>query len=244
MASPARRRITMPDGTALWTAARYAEAAGSPDWDGKCCAERKNGGGRCRGNAMTGQIVCRLHGGQSEQARAGAAGRLHQVAIRGQVADMLDKYEELVPDGMDPLTGLLEVVTRTWLMVRVYGDLVAGLATHSTAEVELVQVGEGRTATDVTITEPALIDPNHLGDLRTNPLVRDYREWIAAHAKACKLALDAGVEERQVRLAEQQAQGIVTAVQAALDALELTPEQADKAPAVVANLLSAVAGEG
>lgn len=155
---------------------------------------------------------------------------------------MLAKYEELVPDGMDPLTGLLEVVTRTWLMVRVYGDLVAELQTDSTARVDLVEVGN-KVATEVTITKPALVDPNHLGDLRSSPLVREYFTWLSEHARVCKLALDAGVEERQVRLAEQQAQSIVTAVQAALDALELTPEQAAKAPDVIASLLRAVAGE-
>lgn len=239
----AKRTITLPDGTKLATTAAYAHLAESPDWDGKCCSATK-AGKRCGQPAMRGQIVCKMHGGKTPKALAAASNRLHRAAIRGQIGDMLAQYEELVPDGMDPLTGLLEVVTRTWLMARVYGDLVAELASHTTATVERVPQEKGAPYTDVRVTEAAVVDPDHLGDLRTHPLVDDYRRWLSEHARACKLALDAGVEERQIQLAERQARNIVSAVQAALDALELTAEQAAKAPQVVANLLRAVAGGG
>jgi len=124
----------------------------------------------------------------------------------------------------------------------VYGDLVAELRTDLTALVEHAETTIGSHYVDVLITEPALADPDPAGGLATHPYVAEYHKWTTEHARACKLALDAGVEERRVRLAEHQAQGVVTAVQAAMNALDLLPEQSARAPQVIANLLRAIAG--
>ncbi|MBK5223869.1 MAG: hypothetical protein JJE52_13560 [Acidimicrobiia bacterium] len=98
--------------------------------------------------------------------------------------------------------------------------------------------------TDIVVTEPALIDPSHLGDMKINPLVVEYRAWTSEHAKACKLALDAGVDAKLVQLAQSEAQNVAKSVMAAINDLDLTPEQAAKAPQVIANILRAITGEG
>lgn len=85
-------------------------------------AHSKQSGVACKRPPHPGAAVCTTHG-LNGRARANAANRLHRAAIDGQVGQMLAQYKELIPDGMDPLTGLLAVVSRTWLMMRVYGDL-------------------------------------------------------------------------------------------------------------------------
>lgn len=64
--------------------------------------------------------------------------------------------------------------------------------------------------------------------------------WIQARhgclerlARFSKLALDAGVAERQIRLVEQAGEGLATAIRSILDKLELTADQEARAPEVV-----------
>jgi hypothetical protein len=57
----------------------------------------------------------------------------------------------------------------------------------------------------------------------------------------CAAALKAGVEERFVKLAESQGALLASVIKAILGDLDLTPEQAAKAPDVAARHLRAVA---
>ncbi len=59
--------------------------------------------------------------------------------------------------------------------------------------------------------------------------------------RAAKAAIDAGVAERQVRLAEQQGQLIAEVMRKILDDRGLTPEQQREAPSIVRRHLSLVA---
>lgn len=56
-------------------------------------------------------------------------------------------------------------------------------------------------------------------------MVQLYGQWNDRLVKYAKAAIDAGIAERAVRIAEQQADAIVRVVNAALAAVELTPEQ-------------------
>jgi hypothetical protein len=60
-----------------------------------------------------------------------------------------------------------------------------------------------------------------------------YGDWIDGAAKHAKLALDAGIEERRVQLAEMEAQLVANVVMGVLDDLNLTAEQKAIAPEVV-----------
>jgi hypothetical protein len=59
-------------------------------------------------------------------------------------------------------------------------------------------------------------------------LVSLYGTWTDRHVKACKTAIDAGLDERTVRLAERQGEVIVKVLQATLADLgvEVTPDVA------------------
>lgn len=62
-------------------------------------------------------------------------------------------------------------------------------------------------------------------------------EWTDRVARVSKMALDAGIEERLVKLAERQGDAIVAIVRAIVLGLELTPEQKQQAYVIAANEL-------
>ncbi|WP_235939394.1 hypothetical protein [Occultella kanbiaonis] len=73
--------------------------------------------------------------------------------------------------------------------------------------------------------------------------------WYILYAKerdhlvaVCAAALKAGVEERRVRLAEQQGELVATVIRRILDELQLTVEQAGRAPEIAARHLRLIAG--
>lgn len=76
----------------------------------------------------------------------------------------------------------------------------------------------------------------------------DLREWLYLYreershlARVSKLTLDAGVAQRLVAIAEDQGQMLASAIRAVLNALQLTPEQAERVPIIVPPILRAVA---
>ena len=69
-----------------------------------------------------------------------------------------------------------------------------------------------------------------------------YGEWIDRSAKHAELALDAGVEERKVRVAEQQGELIAQVIRSIRGDLGLNSKQQSEAPAVVRRHLLALAG--
>lgn len=78
---------------------------------------------------------------------------------------------------------------------------------------------------------------DHLGDARPNVLVAMYNEERDRLAKICKLAIDAGIAERAIAIAEQQAEAIVAVITGVLDALGLPREKRDAAQATAVELL-------
>jgi hypothetical protein len=67
-----------------------------------------------------------------------------------------------------------------------------------------------------------------------------YQEERRMLARVCKMALDAGVNERAVRVAEQQGELLAGVIKAILEDLELTKEQRQSAPGVVRRHLTAL----
>lgn len=64
-----------------------------------------------------------------------------------------------------------------------------------------------------------------------------YREERAHMVKTSKLAIDAGIAERMVRIAEDQGRLLAQAIKAVLAALNLSPDQARQVPLVVPGIL-------
>jgi hypothetical protein len=73
---------------------------------------------------------------------------------------------------------------------------------------------------------------DHLGDGRPNVLVTMYNEERDRLAKVCKMAIEAGIAERAIAIAESQADAIVTVISRVLDSLGLPRAKRDAAQGV------------
>ncbi len=182
------------------------------------CSGRRSDGEPCGKWPMNGQRVCRKHGGASPQAKAAAERRL-QTAQAEQAVQVFG-----LPREVDPRDALLEEVYRTagavdWLTAKVRelqsADVVWGKAEESADDVKY------KAGVSVWV---------------------QLQQQERAHlVRVCKETIAAGVEERRVRLAEQQGSMLAGVIKAILGDLDLSPEQAAKVSSVVPRHLRAVA---
>lgn len=85
----------------------------------------------------------------------------------------------------------------------------------------------------------ALHGPNHLGDQMAHVVVQLYGEWADRLTRFAKMAIDAGIAERQVRIAERQGALLADFVRTLLDSpeLELSLTQRERGRVVAAKQL-------
>jgi len=190
------------------------------------CAAHRRDGSPCRQPPISGLDKCRMHVGKSgAAARAEGERRLQEAKVAEQIRDMLATYQPDV-DTLDLHAQLLEVVALTSGMRRVLTVLVGELAPVGTPAYQVQEYddeGKPRGGPTYLPAKPAgIYGPDHQGDGRPHVLVEMLRHWTAENAKATKLALDAGIDERRVRIHEQQANQITAVLRAALAAVMAT----------------------
>lgn len=207
------------------------------------CVGHSRSGNPCRQFPINGGTVCRMHGGGSPATKRKAKERLAAAKLessfkRGPIAKLLAECD--IPN-QNPLDGLLEVIRHTGAMMR----LLAGWVGELDKDVTRVEV----TARDEETGEPiqvqtptSFIGWDHLGDQAANILVTMYGQWADRHARACKLALDAGIDERLVRNAEATSERMFRAFDEALQAAQLDAVQAGNFRAAFAESLRRHAG--
>lgn len=183
----------------------------------KCKAIRKSGK-RCSNWPIRGGVVCRMHGGGAPQVKAAAARRLQREQLEVDTGQLLEEME-LDAAGRGPTELLLDAVYRAHAMVQMLGALVGGIP------------AEGFTRR------------HHLGGQAPNVLTEMYGTWVERAARAAKLALDAGVAERLVRVEQDKAQTIAGVLRSTLDdpRLGLSPEQRATAGQIMAEQFRALA---
>jgi hypothetical protein len=125
----------------------------------------------------------------------------------------------------DPYEVLLKTIRLSWGAVTFLREKLEAFEVHQEDLTEMVETGMGKAV--VKQTEYGM-------------WMQIYGEWVDRAAKHAKLALDAGVAERQVYLAEQQGQLVASAIRTILDGLGLTKAQAAKAPQLVRSTLLAL----
>lgn len=192
---------------------------------GYCAARKANSEGYCRqregwGTSHPGYGLCKRHGGNSPNGIANARS--------AEAARLVEQYG--LPRDIDPHDALLEELARTaghvdWLRVQV----------GSVAENDLVgPVGQSGTSKDGTTHHP---------EGKANPwlaLYQEERKHLVSVASACAKA---GIEERRVKIAEEQGQLIARVLRSVVKRLGLDPAD-QRIGSIVREELMAVNGTG
>lgn len=191
---------------------------------------------------MKGQTRCRMHGGSSPQAREAGKIRAAKMAAHDEARRMVAR----AGTDADPIEHLLESLHRSAALVEVWGRMVADL--DNRGEVEAGDIpGRIRGWTEWS-DEDADYDPllvrNSKGRWRLHPFVEEYQEALDRRAKFAKLALDAGVAERRVQIAEDQAELVADAVRAAVDGMDVDDQAKQDAVKRAAGRLRVLDGGG
>lgn len=174
---------------------------------------------------MRGQSVCASHGGKAPQSLAAAERRMAEIRAARAVANFG------LPREIDPKDALLEELCRTagaidWLHAQILDLDPDGIIWGKTEE------------TVKGATEYEGIDTTHAAAVNVwVQLWQKERDHLVAVSKA---AIAAGIEERRVRLAEQQGAMLASVIKAVLGDLQLTADQAARAPQIVTERLRAV----
>lgn len=198
------------------------QAVDHPD---RRCTATSRSGERCKRWAIKGGRVCRSHGGAAPQVRAAAERRLEQDRIAGEVSELLDRFD--IPDE-HPLEGLISVVRSTGRMMRALESLVRSLDLRPDVLVDVVGDGlerGGDTGLRFETTNDPLYGPDHKGDGKPHVLVEMWRTWSEQYARVCKLALDAGVDERRLQMEAAEVDTLYAATMKALMAAEVSSAQ-------------------
>lgn len=210
-----------------------------------CAAHSKTrDGAPCGNDPMHGQKVCRIHGGSSARSRAAGAQRVAEAAAQEAVRTLG------LPVDVSPTEALLEEVRWTaghvqWLRARVQ-ELNAE-PTHTVESLAGEDLGmasrDGRGAltwgtTKVTTGDTAGTTQEAKPSLWYELYTRERTHLV----RVCAEAIRAGVEERRVRLAEQQGELVAGAIRAILADLGLSAEQEARVSEVVPRHLRVLAG--
>lgn len=190
-----------------------------PD-DRRCTAHSKRSHKQCGSWAIPGGTVCYYHGGAAGQVRRAAERRLHELQVADDVNAMLVELDVEARD-LDAHTCLRECVARTWLWVQLLGAQVGKLSPAGTDWAVEVIDGKAVITRSESLDSAGIFGPDHQGDGAPHILVTMYGTWLDRHARACKLAIDAGLAEREVRLAEEQGALIAKVLTAAAGELGL-----------------------
>jgi hypothetical protein len=212
----------------------------------QCEAKSKRSGKRCRNDAMKSTNVCRMHGGKAPQVQKAAGVRAARVAAEAEAQRMVARAGV----DADPIEHLLESLYRAAALVEVWGAMVAAIdqeAEENAAERDEVR-GELSYAEETSERSPyelrvrsqdRLLALDRHGQAGVHPYVTEYQSALERRAKFAKLCIDAGIAERQVRIAEEQGQLIAKAIRGILEDLGVADNK--ETPGVVRKHLQLVA---
>lgn len=181
------------------------------------CKATARSGEQCRRPSMKGGTVCASHGGKSPQAKAAAARRLAEQ----EAAKAMRLFA--APVEIDPARALVELVQWTAGEVAYWREQVRALADEDPKALTWGVVREKVGGEDYGTTLESKPNVAYL-------MLTDAQDRLAKYAAA---ALKAGVEERRVKLAEDQGELVARVIRSILDQLNLTSEQQARVPEVV-----------
>lgn len=192
--------------------------------DAPRCTARKRDGSHCPQPAIRGASVCRSHGGNAPAVR-------RKAAIRAAVLDWRVDVPEVDP--ADQLRRLLSITA--WRQAQLEW-LIRTVATGDPDDTEGPADWRRLVASYIGVRTNE--DGSKEEYLRI--LVREERTERELGAKLAAQAIAVGLDERRVRILEEQAALMVSMFDAFADGLGLTPEQADRVPEVAERVLRSV----
>lgn len=191
----------------------------------RCAGHRNADGKQCRKWHVKGAEVCATHGGSAPQVRAAAS---RKVAKDGAIAEA-EKVRLRLGGSLEvsPLDVLIGQVKEAAANVEVYRLAIQSLGVE--------------VARDGAVAIPEQVIEFDKGGThvpaRVHILVDLYNQERDRAVKFAKLCLDAGVEERTVRVAERQAAALGRAFAETIDELDLSADQMAQARTVLAGKL-------
>lgn len=190
----------------------------------KCRATSKRTGLQCGAWAVPGGLVCKWHGGRSPQAQASAAKNLAEQAAR-EAADRLAVLIDTTPE-----QALLDEVKRAAGMVAFYQARV----------IEVDEADRNSLIWGQTKDDESGEYPGALYEAAPNMWLQLWNQERDRLVRVAAAAIKAGIEERRVKLAEQEGALVAAVIRRILDQLGLTPAQAALVPTVVPKELRAL----
>ena len=176
------------------------------------CAAKRSDGKPCERWPVKGSTVCPSHGGRAPQVKAAAKRRLTTERIQKQLRRLGE------PITVDPITAILDRIHAKAAEVAWYRQQIDQLTTDR----DLVW---GTTKTKGTSN--ALGGSNEVIEEATiNLWLRLYHDAENQLVQFAKIALDAGVDERRVKLEERAATQLVTFANMIADRLGITDRTA------------------
>lgn len=173
--------------------------------------------------------ICAFHGGNMRPLQQSAAKEEAMVTVRRIMGPAIE---------IEPMEALLmcvkiaagEVAYATWKIDQIQDDEVLIAETSETVRDATGEKAESYTET----TKTNLV--------QLNIWIVTRQQATDRLARYSKMALDAGVAERQVILAEQAGDTLAVAIRSILDGLSLTAEQEERAPQLVRGALETLEG--
>jgi len=195
------------------------------------CKGTNREGNPCGRPPIKGGTVCTSHGGGASQVKAAAARRQSEAEAQKEMARAVRTLG--LPIDIDPAKALLDEIHWcaghvAWLRGKV----------QEVTDADLVW---GRTQTDNGIGPQGPVD---MSTEKSGPNVwlELYNQERDRFHRVCALALRSGIEERRVKLAEQQGDLVAAVVNRILNRLQLTPSQWAEVPIIVPEEFRAIAG--
>lgn len=174
----------------------------------------------CQKSPINGAAVCRSHGGALTKTKVAAEERLALMSAQGEIATLMRECD--IPE-QHPIDGLLEVVRVSGSMMRLLTIKVGELRENPSVTEVLVEGAGGSLSTKRVADEEAFWGLNSAGEMVPHTYVQLLKVWTERYERACKTALEAGIEERRIRLAEDTSDTFFTALQKAVVVAELDP---------------------
>lgn len=192
----------------------------------------RQGGGECHAWAVRGTDACKNHGGhRREVAKAKGEARISAWSALGKPAD---------GKGIESSAAVLGMLQQSWLRAHMYGQLLA---------VQVVKDGTGDAGKPEGFDPEAEVSPGGLIGFKYGAAGKDGNIYaVSEEARAlvileaaerdrvvryAKTAHEMGISDRMLGMAERWGDQVVSRIMVIMAALNLTPEQEARVPALV-----------